>query len=360
VQVKSKIRLDRILSKENNNLGLFRLLAAILVIWSHAYALTYNPQGEDFIFALTGFVDSGGIAVKFFFFISGILVTNSLVRGSSPNDFISARFFRVWPALFVCVALLTLVIGPLATDQSGPDYFGNSATWQFLLSNSVTSPIAGWASSSLTLWYLPGLFTDLPLRAVNGSLWTIPYEVVSYLALFGIWFVWAQVRRFLTLALVVYLLLTYLIPAWTFLDSSYTILLLLFFLGAALAIWQNRIYIGIWLLLPLLLSSVLLVGSKLGHVFLFITFFMAIIWISSFAQVKKIRLPGDYSYGTYLWGWPVQQLVTQLGVTTITFQNQLLVIAISVGLGALSWHFVEKPSMKFGKRLALNFRSRSK
>jgi peptidoglycan/LPS O-acetylase OafA/YrhL len=258
----------------------------------------------------------------------------------------------VWPALIACVVLLAGLIGPLATSLSVDGYFRNSDTWRFLFSNSVTSPLAGWASSNLTFWNLPGLFTDHPLSEVNGSLWTIPYEVFCYIALFGIWFASEKVRRFVGPMLVVLLLVTYLIPTWSFLDPSRTILLLSFFLGSSLAIWQKNIYVNFWLVLPFLLFTTLLVSTKFGQLLFLATLFLTILWISSLDLVKKLKLPGDYSYGTYLWGWPVQQMVTQLGITNVTLQNQLLVIAISIVLGAISWHFVEKPSIKFGKFLA--------
>ena len=86
--------LGEILKRGNNNLDLFRLIAACMVILGHAYALLPGSGGSDVIGNFLGFDYSGSLAVKIFFFISGMLVTSSLLQKQSIPEYISARFFQ--------------------------------------------------------------------------------------------------------------------------------------------------------------------------------------------------------------------------------------------------------------------------
>lgn len=66
------MKLQAILDKKNNNFDLLRLMLAYLVIYSHSIALL--NQSHDIFLTLTHIKDGGSIAVKCFFFISGLLV----------------------------------------------------------------------------------------------------------------------------------------------------------------------------------------------------------------------------------------------------------------------------------------------
>ena len=110
---------------------------------------------------------------KFFFFLNGLVVTNSLIDKPSAVRFAIARACRLLPDLAVCVILCTVVVGPAATNLSIADYFAQPQTWSYLQANVV-----------LTLqWQLPGVFVGHPNAGVNGSLWTLPIEVFCYLVL---------------------------------------------------------------------------------------------------------------------------------------------------------------------------------
>ncbi len=73
------MQLNHLLQTRQNNLDLFRTLAALLVIYGHAPAFINNEQPYDFIAAWLEFDYSGSLAVKFFFLLSGLLVTHSLI-----------------------------------------------------------------------------------------------------------------------------------------------------------------------------------------------------------------------------------------------------------------------------------------
>lgn len=75
------------------------------------------------------------------------------------------------------------------------------------------------------------------------------------------------------------------------------------------------------------------------------------------------RLPvlgrGDYSYGIYLYGIPVQQVVR---ATFPTLEDPilllLLVLVVLLPLAMLSWHLIEKPVLALRKRYSFVVRAR--
>ena len=100
-----------------NNFNLMRLVAAWLVIYGHAHAITGIP-GNDGIASVTGFRAAGAVAVDMFFVLSGFLIAASLAR-NSVRGYLASRALRILPALLACVALTTFVVGPLLTTDPG-------------------------------------------------------------------------------------------------------------------------------------------------------------------------------------------------------------------------------------------------
>jgi len=62
---------------------------------------------------------------------------------------------------------------------------------------------------------------------------------------------------------------------------------------------------------------------------------------------------GDYSYGVYLYGFPIQQsIVAATGVVNPFMLFAMTLIPV-VGLAVMSWHFVEKPMLRFRKGFSM-------
>lgn len=59
---------------------------------------------------------------------------------------------------------------------------------------------------------------------------------------------------------------------------------------------------------------------------------------------------GDFSYGIYIYGWPVQQIVTySFGGSMDPYVNTVISLIIVLVLAVLSWYFIEKPAMSLKK-----------
>lgn len=68
------------------------------------------------------------------------------------------------------------------------------------------------------------------------------------------------------------------------------------------------------------------------------------------AYHDKLQLPSfrksDYSYGMYIYAFPLQQAIAQSGAVPRFSWFVVACFAVTLPLAMLSWHFVEKPSMR--------------
>ncbi len=160
---------DRLKGRDNN-LNLIRMIAAAAVLVSHAFPIALGDGAEEPLSRLTG-MTLGAHAVMVFFILSGLLIARSFDRGGTLARFVLARAMRLFPALIV-VLVLTIGLGAIFTKLPLADFFAAPQTLSYVPRN-------------LTLAFLqpelPGVFEANPYpRSINGSLWTLFYEVVCY------------------------------------------------------------------------------------------------------------------------------------------------------------------------------------
>lgn len=337
--------LAELLDTRRNNTDLLRLLAACAVIYGHAYAIAAEPARVDFVTRALGFEYTGSLAVKFFFFLSGILVTNSLLQHDSAQRFVAARVARIFPALVVSRAVVTLLLGPALTQLSWHDYFATP----HLLAPILAHPQFGYT--------LPGVFVGQPQVAANGSLWTIPYELTMYEVLFAVWLLGLLRNR-----IVASLACAALVAMFGLRPTQITELGLpahpeagtlaaLFFIGSLLAVNKHAVPISGRILAGLVVAAWLLRPSPWFPWLLYLSVVYGGIWLSGLPALRRLRPPGDFSYGVYVYGWPVQQAVYQLWPQAGIAGNQAVSVTISLLLGAASWYAIERPAIRLGRAL---------
>jgi peptidoglycan/LPS O-acetylase OafA/YrhL len=97
-----------------NGLNALRFFAASLVVFHHAEQI--RSKSGLFNLKSFSFFNNGGIAVAFFFILSGFLITYLLLKERSSSGVISIKKFyyrrilRIWPLYYLLVFLGTLLI----------------------------------------------------------------------------------------------------------------------------------------------------------------------------------------------------------------------------------------------------------
>lgn len=337
--------LSDVLQRDGNNFDLLRLFAAFAVIFGHAYTIAPQLPLEDPVLKLLQFDYSGSLAVKFFFFLSGLLVMDSLIRQPDPVRFLVRRTLRIFPGLFACLMLSVLIVGPVFTKLPLYDYFAQADTWTYLLRNSLLVDLQ---------WKLPGVFSDKP--GLNGSLWTLPFESICYLYIAIFCGLGLFSFRFAANAILATIVATaFLAPQYLPRFGQNPISFLLpacFALGALFSINKQLIKIDLQRVVLLWILTVL-VNELNAHIFLFyIAFFYTAIFVASLGFViDRLKIPFDASYGVYVYGFMIQQCVHAVLPSIGVHGNQLISSIIALLVGIVSWFFVEKPAIAFGTKL---------
>lgn len=327
---------------KRNNFHLMRLLAALLVIYGHSRPISGNP-GQDFIKSALGLRFAGSFATDTFFVVSGFLITSS-VEKSSLAHYAWARFLRIFPALIVCVALTTLVLGPLVTTD--PNYWNDAQTWGYLFHSSTLS---GGLSS------LPGVFADQPRPSVNGSLWTLNVEVRLYMLIFIVAALGLlKNQRWSWAVLGMFVVGFYTIPTFWPLgylttNDRWLTPIALFLAGSF--IWKIRYEVPLkFSILALLLAgSALFHGTPKFEIAYFVTLVYLVFFVAYVPDLPQIKYR-DLSYGVYLYGWPTQQVVEYFRPASTAMFNMAWSMAIALVLAFCSWELIEKRALAL-KRL---------
>lgn len=320
----------------HNHFNLLRIIAACTVIFSHSWPLTRGFEVKSPLETFIGF-SVGIVAVTAFFAISGYFIFASLERRRSNWDFISARIARIYPGLIVVVALSVFVMGPLVTDLSIGQYFTDPGS--FLYPVKVLTFIDAPAS-------LPGAFASNPISGgANGSLWTLFYEVACYIGLFvSVGLLRMPVKWIILAYLPIYALAmitqNFVIFAWFSMP---------FIIGMTAYRYRSRRFLRWWVAAGLLAAAMAV--SFAGYQFIplwSVAIAYCTLWLG-FAKAPSLLAYnelGDYSYGTYIYGWPVQQCLVHVMPGIQPPALICLSLPIAVLLAMLSWRFVEKPGLR--------------
>ncbi|MGG6461376.1 acyltransferase family protein [Solilutibacter silvestris] len=315
-----------------------RHLAAAMVIYGHAYALTRHAPGDaDLVQRFMPGYYAGSLAVFFFFAISGYLVTLSLLRQPSILRYARNRVVRIWPAYIACILFCALVLGPAWTTLSPSVYLHDKATWHFVLGNAVPKSF---------VWNLPGVFATNPYpNVVNGSLWSLAVEVRWYLWL-GILAALTLVRRraaFTAIAAAWILWCAW--QWWHGVPDARDVRALgcIFLGGGVCAVWRDRLKITHVGMAGLIVLAAIAHDSRwFGPI--------AAIAALHFCLWAAYRLPAlpwprriDWSYGLFLYGFPVEQSIAAWNPAIAPLAMLPLALAGAAILAALSWHAIERP-----------------
>lgn len=345
-----------------------RIALAMSVLFAHSFLIA---EGEKFQYSTPPLALMHASIIPMFFTLSGFLITGSALR-LRLKDFILNRGMRIVPALAMDIFFAAIVIGPIFTTLSLREYF---SSYEFL---SYFANIVG-----LIHYVLPGVFEKNPFpNTVNGSLWTVPFEIGCYalMALIILTHLLKRPRVLLCAALVfaalVFISLDY---EWVpfggegriftatnhFLKSDGRALYVYFLAGILLYLFRNKIpfhpaIFGTAILLFFLAAFD--VFAALPQMPVKLLLIPVIAYATVYVGLSPIpRIPiydrGDYSYGIYLYGYPFQQaLVTLFPRLTSPWLHFGISLVLVTGVAMLSWHFIEKPTLGLRKKYSFTAR----
>lgn len=196
---------------------------------------------------------------------------------------------------------------------------------------------------------------------MNGSLWSIPFEVFCYIFLICMFTLGCFKSRIFATLIIAFIIIDGLFGnkflfTWIDINNKDTFLLATSFaFGALLALWQDKITVNLYFLLAFWVLFYILNGTYYSVFLLFFAIFVSIIYVASLPFVLLLKPSSDISYGVYLWGWPVQQTLVTIFPNQSAITNAISAIIVAFLVGLLSWHLIEKPSIQYGKKLAAYF-----
>lgn len=332
---------SRMKSRENNY-DIIRLIAAIVVILSHAFPLSLgyiNGRDPDPLFRWTNSLSLGSLAVMVFFIISGFLITQSYDRSRKPLQFLKARVLRIFPGLIFAVILTAFVLGPIVTSLPLKEYLLNHSTYKYLQNISLYFKV----------YLLPGIFENNAYpNVVNGSLWTLVYEFKCYLGVLLL-----GMMKLLRRDFVLFLFLAS--SALHILGKGGSDVEFLSFFSAGMVFYLFRKEIVLtpyWASLALAISLLCLTFYQPYFLPVIVICSTYVIMQLTYAQSFKLNGSkyGDLSYGTYIFAFPIQQTVTYYFNGKMEWWlNFIISLPITLVLAYLSWHLVEKQAQKLKK-----------
>ena len=343
--VKPPMVADRSTGRDNN-FNLIRIFAASGVLISHAYPISLGRGAAEPLQGLLHGVTLGTLCVYAFFTISGFFITRSFTQRRDALIFLRARALRLFPALAVVLAVTVIVASSFRTGVAPAAYW--AAVPEYYLRN-------------ITLFFLkydlPGVFAENPYGpAINGSLWSLSYEVLCYLGVLGAGLLGLIDRpRFFLVCILVFSALA--VGAQIF-DLPFRLerlaeLGLPFLIGMGFWVWRAWVPLSV----PLAVALFVLAFATLpGPAPLFTTALtLALsyaVFVLGYAKIPAIagyRRFGDYSYGMYVYAFPIQQSLAHGGITE-PWLNMIIAFAATLICAIASWHLVEEPAMSWLSR----------
>jgi len=339
-------RLGELTGGHDNNFQLLRILAAAAVLLFHCYALT-DRWTEEPLWRLAHDQNLGALGVEIFFVVSGFLVTQSWLARRRFDHFVVARVLRIYPAL-IAATVVTIALaagssklpwaGFLAHPQTG-DYF-----WHTALGLDVRDR-------------LPGAFVANPYpNVVNGSLWTLPIELRLYVVLLVAGFLGILARRWSWLAIAAALVAVFAWrPEWFPLSPNDKVvreLALLFALGSLACVWRTSIPVS---LAGAIAAAVLVAWNPAGFARggLFAPLLAYVVLVIAYhprLQWHAFNRLGDYSYGLYVYSFPLQQTLMQRFPSLEPAALFACSLPLGLAVAALSWHALEAPALALKSR----------
>lgn len=316
-----------------NNFDFIRVLLAFIVFVGH---LGYLSASEDLVFLKHSPVE---VAVFTFFIVSGFLIARSYERTSTLKKYIMKRLKRILPGYWLVVVLCTVLLS-LVSTVSFAEYFSSPQTHKYLFWNSIFM--------NFMAPNLPGVFGN---GAVNGALWTLKIEMCFYFLVPVLFLFFGKNNKYRSISLIVFYFLS--LAYLNYFEHIGKVEIsrqipgaLCYFIGGMLIYFnfdkfikhKNILFmiafVTVWI--DLILKIKLFSPIMISIIVLYITY--------SFKFLNNFGKYGDFTYGIYIFHFPIIRVFATLGLFANYnpyFMGVICMLTV-IGVGVASWHLYEK------------------
>jgi len=338
--------LSELTKDKNNNCNLLRVIAALFVIISHS--ILFLSQSANFSHSNVNILYKlGFIGVNIFFILSGYLVSNSLINSQNLITYLANRFLRMWPGLVVNSLIIVFII----------DITYNGFTNSFLFESSLNYLYSVLLLINPSYHGIPGVFNQHIYPEINGALWTISYECIMYcilaiMAILGILTPSKSAKVFcigyLLFNVLVLNIYKYHLPNTVYEFLRFTIL---FNIGICFQLFQNKIKINsLVFMIAFAITCYLFSTGATSSVLFDISLGYSIFWLGFVPKwLLFYNKFGDYSYGLYIYGWPIGQALSSFIHTP--FWLAVCTMLLSFCFAIVSWKLVESPALSLKNKV---------
>jgi len=338
-----------------------RLLLAFSVILGHCRPLLEGNGSRNLG---VGSFDFASMGVRGFMFLSGMLIIGS-AKKHNLKRFLLRRIARIYPAFIFCLLTTILVILPIFGFANGINWritwLDNQGSFGFLLNNMFLA----------IRQYQVIPYTDLFIYkgAVNGSLWSLWPEFCGYIIIYFIAsisftraFTWFSACVILTTINLsprlhsVFIDLVGKLPVYISSSQSSIWMGTYLCVGVVYAYCAKRIKLSplfaILSLAMVIICSVFFpepgaaqyLVIEITYLLAFPYLILCICWILP----AFIKLSFDCSYGVYVYGFTVQQLIVYYLGSNLNYALLfILTCMLTIPISMASWFLIEKPCLKW-------------
>ena len=333
---------------------MLRAIAAFLVLSGHAYILTGGNAPNLWGHGVQA------IGVYLLFILGGYLIASSWANDRSIVRYSLKRITRIWPPLVAVVLISMFIVGPLVTQVPLEVYFSNFGVYA---NNILFKPY----------YSLPGVFIDNPYpNAVNGSLWTIPVELVFYILVPIIIEAMSRLNNdnfadgfIITLICIVVIVNYYLLvngEQFIMYGTDWVAgfhLLPFYLMGIRYTRERVKKYLSlpVSLVLIFVLAAIDLPYAQMNVLLILVLPFLVFSFAFTPSKLKDFSKKYEITYGIYLYGFLIQHTIMHVFVlynfTVNPFVFLILSVVLTIPLGLFSCICIEQPvrkiTMKFIK-----------
>ena len=263
----------------------------------------------------------------------------------SAKEYFVKRIRRVFPGYLMVIIVSSFVLFFVSTKNL-ENYF--SIDWvRYVFANAFTL--------NFIQYSLPGVFEENFMTAVNGALWTIKVELMFYFMVPVIVYLFAKINKLAIMVMVYVAAVIYSLfmislgketgsDLYLVLERQIPGQLAFFISGGFLYYYFDEFKRHSNMIL---LSVILLfVFSKLtGFYFLYPATLAVLVIYSAmiFRYLGRWGKFGDFSFGIYIWHFPVIQIFLHFKLFDFHPYYALMGLILTVlFIAFLSWHFIEK------------------